>query len=78
MYKITCTSQNTEAKILPTDICVFSRFGQLSPAAVHSADCQFGGSMFHPLSHIYAKTTFCCVETVPNNALNRQHVFDQL
>ena len=28
------------------------------------------GSMFHPLSHIYAKTLFCCVETVANNALN--------
>ena len=22
-----------------------------------------GGSMFHPLSHIYAKTPFCCAET---------------
>ena len=26
-----------------------------------------GGSIFHPLSHIYAKTPFCCVETVANN-----------
>ena len=26
-----------------------------------------GGSMFHPLSHIYPKTLFCCVETVANN-----------
>ena len=36
--------------------------------------------MFHPLSHIYAKTPFCCVETVANNALNRWHVvvFDRL
>ena len=23
-----------------------------------------GGSMFHPLSYIYAKTLFCCIETV--------------
>ena len=38
-----------------------------------------GGSMFHPLSHIYAKTPFCCVETVANNALNHWHiVFDHL
>ena len=39
-----------------------------------------GDSMFHPLSHIYAKTSFCCVETVANNALNRQCVvvFDRL
>ena len=29
-----------------------------------------GGSMFHPLSHIYAKTPFCCIKTVANNALN--------
>ena len=38
------------------------------------------GSMFHPLSHIYAKTPFCCVETVANNALNCLHVvvFDRL
>ena len=38
------------------------------------------GSMFHPLSHIYTKTPFCCVETVANNALNRQRVivFDWL
>ena len=37
-------------------------------------------SMFYPLSHIYAKTPFCCIETVANNALNRRCivVFDQL
>ena len=38
-----------------------------------------GRSTFHPLSHIYAKTRFCCVEAVANNALNhRCVVFDQL
>ena len=39
-----------------------------------------GGSMFYPLSHIYAKTLFCCIETVANNALNCWHivVFDRL
>ena len=25
------------------------------------------GSMFYPLSHIYAKTPFCCIETAANN-----------
>ena len=29
-----------------------------------------GGSMFHLLSHIYAKTPICYVETVLNNTLN--------
>ena len=39
-----------------------------------------GGSMFHPLSHIYTKTPFCCIETVANKTLNRWLgvVFDQL
>ena len=39
-----------------------------------------GGSMFYPLTHIYAKTPFCCIETVANNTLNLQHIviFDQL
>ena len=39
-----------------------------------------GRSMFSPLSHIYAKTPFCCVETLANNALNRRRivVFDWL
>ena len=29
-----------------------------------------GGSMFHPLSHIYEKTPFCCIETIAKNPLN--------
>ena len=39
-----------------------------------------GESIFHPLSHIYAKSPFCCVETIANNALNRRRVvaFDRL
>ena len=39
-----------------------------------------GGSMFHPLSHIYAKTLSRSVETAANNALNHQCVvfFDWL
>ena len=41
MNKIPCTSQNTEAKTLPTDVYIFGCFGQLTPTAVHSADCWF-------------------------------------
>ena len=39
-----------------------------------------GGSTCHLLSHIYAKTPFCCIETVANNTLNRWRVvvFDRL
>ena len=39
-----------------------------------------GGSKFHPLSHIYAKSPFRCVETIANNILNHQRivVFDRL
>ena len=39
-----------------------------------------GGSMFHSLSHIYAKNSVCCINTVANNTLNHQHVvvFDWL
>ena len=31
------------------------------------------GSMFHPLSHIYAKTPFSCIETVLNNTDSSMH-----
>ena len=41
MNKIPCAYKNTEIKTLPVDVCVFGQFGQLSPAAVHSADCRF-------------------------------------
>ena len=41
MNKIPCASQNTEAKTLPADVCIFGRFGRLSPGTVHSADCRF-------------------------------------
>ena len=41
MNKILCASQNTEAKTLPADVCIFGHFRWLSPAAVHSADCRF-------------------------------------
>ena len=41
MSKTPRTSQNTEAKTLPADVCFFRGFGRLSPAAVHSVDCRF-------------------------------------
>ena len=41
MNNILCASRNTETKTLPADVCVFGRFVQLSPAAVHSIDYQF-------------------------------------
>ena len=41
MNKIPCASQNTEDTTLPADVCVFGRFGQLSPASLHSVDCRF-------------------------------------
>ena len=34
------------------------------------------GSKFHQLSHIYAKTSFCCIEIVANNALNPLCIVD--
>lgn len=41
MNIIPCASQNADTIILPADCCVFGRFGRLSPAACHSADCRF-------------------------------------
>ena len=41
MNKIRCAFQNMKGKTLPADICVLDHFGQLSPAAVHTADCRF-------------------------------------
>ena len=61
MNKITCASQNTEAKTLPADVCVFGCFRHLLLSVQLTADLtpeRSGGSMFHPLSHIYAKTPF--------------------
>ena len=85
MNKIPCAFQNTEAKSLPAEFCVFSHFGRLSPAAVHSADSRFdsrvnGGSLFHWMSNINAKTLFYSVVTLANNTLNRRRVvvFDRL
>ena len=41
MNKIPCASQNSGAKTLPADVCIFGHFGRLSPATVPSADSRF-------------------------------------
>ena len=79
MNKIPYASQNMVPKTLPADVCVFGHLGRLSPAAVHSADCQFDSRVkrwIHVSSIVtyLRKNSFCCVETVTNNALNRQYV----
>ena len=55
MHKRSCASKNMEAKTLPADVCIFGRFGQLSPAAVHSADSWFDSRVrccIHVLSNV--------------------------
>ena len=69
MNKIPCTSQNTEAKALPADVCVFGCFGSLSPAAAHSADCWFDSGVKWQIHVSYivtylCKNSFCCIKTV--------------
>ena len=60
------------------------RFGQVLPAAVHSADCRFdsGVKWWIQVQYIVTylhKNSFLGAETVTNKALNRQHVvFDRL
>ena len=85
MNEIPRASQNTEAKNLPADVYIFGRFGRLSDAAVHSADCRFDSGVkwwIHVSSIVtyLRKNSFCCVETVANNALNRRRIviFDRL
>ena len=55
MNKIPCTSQNTVAKILPADVCIFGHFGQLSLAAVHWCD-----SGVKRWIHISSIVTYLC------------------
>ena len=59
MNKIPCTTQNTEAKTLPADVCAFGCFGLLSPAAVHSADCQFDSEVKWWI-HVSSIVTYLC------------------
>ena len=85
MNKIPCTSLNTKAKTLPADVCIFGHLDgfhlPLSTQLTSNLTSEWSdGFMFHPFSHVYAKTHFCCIETVANNALNWWHivVFDGL
>ena len=62
MNKIPCTSQNTEAKTLPADVCFFDHFWQLSPAAVHSADSWFDSGVKWCI-HVSSIVTYLCKNT---------------
>ena len=79
MNQIPCASENTEVKILSADVCVFGRFGRLSPATVHSADSRFD-SRVKCWDHVSSIVTylrpnsFYSFKTVGNNALNRRRV----
>ena len=75
MNKILCASQNTEAKTLPGEVCVFGHFGRLLPAAVYSVDSHFNSKVKWWINfHLFTQKLFYCIETVANNALNLQHV----
>ena len=76
MNKIPCASQNTKTKALPSDVCIFGHFGQLSPACDNSVDCWFDSGVkwwIHVSSIVINlhKTSLRCVKTVANT-LNRQ------
>ena len=78
MNRIPCASQNTMFASLVT---LDGFHLQLSIQLTADLTLEWSGrSMFHPLSHIYTKTPFCCSETVANNSLNCQRViiFDWL
>ena len=85
MNKIAYASQNIEPKTLPVDVCVFGRFGQLSPAAVHSADSWFDSGVkwwIYVLSIVtnLHKNSFSFSWNSCKHALNRRRfvVFDRL
>ena len=65
MKKLPCASQNTEAKTLSADVCIFGHFGHLLLSTQLTTDLTLewnGGSMFHPLSHIYTKSPFVALK----------------
>ena len=77
--KIPCASQNARPKsCLPMFASLVTLDGfHLLLSTQMTADLtpeRSDGTMSHPLSHIYAKTPFCCVEIVANFALNRQSI----
>ena len=59
MDKIPCASQNTEAKILPADVCVFDPSGRISPATVHSAYSRFDSGVKWWI-HVSSIVTYLC------------------
>ena len=91
MNKIPSISQNTEAKTLPADVCVFGHIGRLSSAAVHSADCQFDSRvkwwihvsfifmqklLFFVLKQRSEISTHCCFwSTVSKRGTHFEHSF---
>ena len=61
-----------ETRTLPVDICVFGRFGRLSPAAVHSPDWSAVskcGTHFED-SFLIDKYSFKMVHTLPFDIFN--------
>ena len=80
MNKILCISQSMEAKTLPALVALDGSHLLLSTQLTTDLTPKWNeGSMFNPLSDIYMKTPFCCIETVANNTLNHWHiVFDRL
>ena len=78
MNKIPCISQNTEPKtLLFVSLVTLDGFHLLLSIQL-TANLTLersSGSMFHPLSHIDAKTSLCCIETVANNTLNHLGIF---
>ena len=82
--KIPCTSQNMEAKtclLMFASLVTLDDFHQLlSTQLTANLTLEWsGGSVFLPLLHNYAKSPFCRVKTISNNALNQcVAVFDRL
>ena len=59
MNKITCACQNTEAKTLLVDVCIFGRFGRLSFASVHSDYCWFNSEVKWSI-YVSSIVTYLC------------------
>ena len=75
MSKILCASQNTCLQMFASLVILDGFHLLLSTQLTADLTPEWsGGSMIYPLSHIHAKTPFCCYETVANNALNHRHV----
>ena len=71
MNKISCGSQSTEPKLGRWFLHLWSLW--MTQLTADLPPKWNGGSMFHPLSHIYAKTPFCCVETIAKHSESSTH-----